>query len=290
MIEGILLALSASVIYGFLGISFEVAGKRKYKVWDVILVKQFTGCVIGLCCAVALGSALADWRLVGLGAIGAIAYVITLAAYLMASREKTIAVNWTIVNLSVVVPISLSVFWFGDSFTWSKLIGVVLTVLSILLIGGIFSRVPSQPGASSRWVLYITLAFLLNGVLVILFRFVPEQESPLFTAYFYGISFLLVLPYKLFADRHWGFTRGLVAVSTAAAATHWSGIMLTIAALALVGRVSSQTGVIVYPITNGLVIPIGAVLGILLLKQHVNRQTGLGVMLGVVALMCLFLP
>lgn len=149
MLGGILLALSAAVIYGFLGISFEVAGKRKYNIWDVILVKQFTGCAIGLVFTVVLGSTLFDWKLLCLGTVGAIAYVITLAAYLMASRDKTIAINWTIVNLSVVVPIFLSVFWFGDSFTLSKLIGILLTILSIVLIGGMFSQRQSRAEAKT---------------------------------------------------------------------------------------------------------------------------------------------
>jgi drug/metabolite transporter (DMT)-like permease len=225
-----------------------------------------------------------------IGAIGAVAYVTTLAAYLVASRDKNIAVNWTIVNLSVVVPIVLSVIWFGDAFTVSKFLGVVLTILSIVLISGPFSRGTAKVSAGSSWVFYISLAFLLNGVLVIIFRFVPQQEGALFTVYFYGISLLLVLPYKAAADRKWRFSRGIVVVSVGGAVTHWSGIMLTIAALAAVGRVSQQTGIIVYPITNGLVIPVGVVLGVLLLKQRVNRRTLIGVGVGVAALVCLFLP
>src|ERR1035438_4858267 len=35
MIEGLALAVSAAVIYGFFGICLEVAGKRHYKIWDV---------------------------------------------------------------------------------------------------------------------------------------------------------------------------------------------------------------------------------------------------------------
>lgn len=289
MITGILLALSAALIYGFLGICFEVAGKRRYPIWDFILVKQLTGFAIGLVCTALLGPFEFDWRLVGLGAIGAVAYVTTLAAYLAASRDKSIAVNWTIVNLSVVVPICLSVVWFGDDFTIGKGFGVLLTILSILLIGG---AMPGRSGThvgSSKWMFYITVAFLLNGVLVVLFRFVSQGDSALFTAYFYGISFLLVLPYKLMVDRQIKFTTGLIGVSIGGAATHWSGIMLTIAALAMVGRVSDQTGVIVYPITNGLVIPIGAILGVILLRQRINRRAALGVVVGVGGLVCLFM-
>lgn len=288
MIEGILLALAAAVVYGFLGVAFEVAGKRKYKIWDVILVKQLAGFLIGLLCTVALRVPFLDLRLLKLGLIGALAYVVTLSAYLVASREKTIATNWTIVNLSVVVPILLSVVWFGDAFTLMKALGGILTIVSIVIIGGASGSGASQEKTSYHWVAYITLAFLLNGVLVILFRFVPPGEGTAFTMYFYGISVLLVVPYKLLVDRTWSPPKGLISISVAGAVTHWSGIMLTIAALARVSQVSKQTGVIVYPITNGLVIPIGVILGVILLKQHLNRRTGIGVAVGVVALVCLF--
>lgn len=290
MIEGLLLALAAAFVYGFLGISFEIAGKRLYKVWDVILVKQSTGFLIGIVCTIALHVPLLDRRLMWLGAIGAASYVLTLSAYLMASRERNIASNWTIVNLSVAMPILISVVFFGDAFTASKSVGVVLTLLSIILIGRTSSNKAGKMWRGSRWLIYITIAFLLNGVLVILFRFVPPGREALFTVYFYGISVIFVFFYKAIFDRTAQFNRGLVGVSVMGAVTHWSGIMLTMSALALVAKVSNQTGVIVYPITNGLVIPIGVFLGALLLKQHIDRRVGLGVGIGVVALICLFLP
>ncbi len=289
MVVGILLAFSAAVIYGVLGVTFELAGKRKYRVWDFILAKQFVGFCIGICCTVFLGISVFDVRLFALGLIGAVAYVLTLAFYLVASREKNIATNWTIVNLSVVVPIFASVVWFHDVFSFLKGAGIVLTIFSILVIGGASAKASGKETSSSHWMVHIGMAFLLNGVLVVLFRFVPEREGPLFTVYFYGISFLLIIPYKLIADRRWRFERGLLAVSAAGAVTHWSGMMLTIAALAHVGQVSKQAGVIVYPITNGLVIPIGVILGSILLRQSITRRTAFGVGVGIVALICLFI-
>jgi drug/metabolite transporter (DMT)-like permease len=290
MIEGLALAVSAAVIYGFFGICLEVAGKRHYKIWDVILVKQFAGFCIGLVCTAFLRIPFLDWHLFGLGLIGAVAYVVTLHAYLVASREKDVATNWTIVNLSVVLPILMSVVFFGDAFTLIKIFGVVCTVISIAVIGGASHHATSSRKSSVRWVMSITLAFLLNGILAVLFRFVPEHKGTLFTAYFYGLSWVLVMPMKLLMNREWKPAKGLVWVSTASAITHWSGMMLTIAALAEVGKTSTQTGVIVYPITNGLVIPVGVILGVLLLKQHVNLKTGIGVGIGVAALICLFYP
>lgn len=292
MTQGILLALLAATIYGFLGISFELAAKRHYPVWDVIVYKQLTGFVIGLVCAIWMGLPLFHPRLVGLGLVGAVAYVVTLAAYLTASRERDIAANWTIVNLSVVVPILISIFWFKDAFTLMKALGVGFTLASIVLIGG--GGDPKKANVhlvgGSRWFRFILIAFLLNGVLVILFRFVPEGLSALFTVYFYGISFLLVLPYKIVRRTALLPGRDLYLVSALGAITHWSGIMLTMAALAAVGHVSAQAGVIVYPITNGLVIPVGVLLGAWLLKQHLHVRTALGVGMGMAALALLFLP
>lgn len=288
MIQGILLALLAAGIYGFLGISFEVAGKRQYKVWDFIAAKQLIGFAIGIGATAWLGLPILDWRLLMLGVIGALSYIITLAAYLVASRDRDIAANWTILNLSVALPILVSVVWFKDAFTPAKAVGALLTLVSIVVIGGGFRGVALKAG--SRWLRFITVAFLFNGVLVILFRFVPEGYSALFTAYFYGLSFLMVLPYKLLRDRRWAGQKGLVGIAAAGAVTHWSGIMLTMAALAQVGHASTQAGVIVYPITNGLVIPVGVILGVLVLKQKISARTAMGVAVGVAALVCLFLP
>ena len=287
MVQGIVLALLAALVYGFLGISFEVAGKRRYNVWDVILYKQTFGLLLGLG-VWALGDvAFFNSKLVWLGLIGALSYIAGLAAYLTASRERNIAANWTIVNLSVVIPILVSVVWFHDVFTFVKGIGVLFTLLSVVAIGGGFQGV--QAGAS-RWLRAIAIAFFFNCWLVILFRFVPPGSEALFTVYFHGLSIPILVGYKLVKEPEWQAPRALVGVSLLAAVTHWGGIMLTMLALVQVGRVSPQAGVVVYPITNGLVIPVGVLLGLLLLKQKIQFRTGLGVAFGMAGLIFLFLP
>lgn len=287
MIQGILLALLAALVYGFLGISFEVAGKRRYNVWDVILYKQAFGLVIGLGVWVFGNVPFYDARLIWLGLIGALSYIAGLAAYLTASRERDIAANWTIVNLSVVLPILVSVVWFGDAFTLVKGMGVLFTLLSVIAIGGGFQGVEA---GGSRWLRAIAVAFFFNSWLVILFRFVPAGSEALFTVYFHSLSIPFLAAYKLWKEPKWHVPGALASVSLLAAVTHWGGIMLTMLALVQVGRVSAQAGVIVYPITNGLVIPVGVLLGLLLLKQKIRLRTGIGVAFGMAGLICFFLP
>jgi len=286
MTTGVLLALAAALVYGFLALSYELAAKRHYPTWHVILYMQFIGLLIGLAVTLFLHLPLYNLRLLGMGLIGAVTFVGGVACYLQASREREIAANWTIVNLSVVLPILFSVWWFKDNFNLAKGLGVFFTLAAIIVIGGGFQRDPAAE-RSSRWLTYIVLAFFLNAWLAVLLRFVPPGRGPVFTAYLYGIGFLLVLGYTLAREPRRLPDGALFAVSAAAAVTHWSGLMLTMAALVTVGRVSSQAGLIVYPITNGLVIPVAVVLGTLLLKQKIGFRSGIGVALGVVAMLLL---
>jgi drug/metabolite transporter (DMT)-like permease len=288
MTLGIALALLAAFVYGFLGISFEIAGKRHYDIWNVMLYKQVTGFLIGIMFTVMTQGPLFHPRVLWLGLLGATTYVITMSAYLVASRQRDIAANWTIVNLSVMLPILISIVWFKDAFTATKAFGTVATLASIVAIGGGLAGI-GEATANAKWIRYIAIAFLFNGWLAVLFRFVPEGYSGLFTVYFYGWSIPLVLAVKLIQGTDWKVEKGMLPVSVLGAATHWTGIMLTMAALSQVGRVSTQAGVIVYPITNGLVIPVGVLLGVILLKQSIGKRTAVGVVLGMAALALLSL-
>ena len=284
MIDGVLLAVSAALIYGFLGLAFEISAKRNYPNWDYMFFKQLFGTLLGLACTLWLHLPFYRPELLWMALVGAVCYLATLWAYLTASRERDIAANWTILNLSVALPVLFSVFWFGDRFTALKVIGFGLTLMAIVLIGGLGTgRLP----VSGRWTGWITVAFALNGWFVVLLRFVPAGYGPLFTFYFYGLSTLFAAIYKVAARERWSAPKGIYAVAALGAGSHWSGIMLTILALAAISRVSPQTGLIVYPITNGLPIVAGVIVGRLVLKQTVSRRTAWGIACGSVAMVFL---
>lgn len=288
MIVGILLALLAALIYGFLGVSFEAAAKRNYAAWDFIFWKQLCGAVMIFAIVAAMRTPMWEPNVLILAVIGAVSYVLTCACYLTASRERDIAANWTILNLSVLVPLGVSIVWFGDKFTTLKAAGAALTVVAIVLVGGKANlRGMAQ---ASRWQVFILGAFLLNGVLATLFRWVPEGKSFLFVADFYAVSCLLALPFKLRLTPADAPKRGRFGWALCGAASHCAGMLLTMAALTAVAKVSRQPGVIVYPITNGFVIPLGVVLGALILRQMIDGRRKLGVAVGMAGIVLLSLP
>lgn len=282
------IALLAACIYGFLGICFQIAGERRMNILNFLFYKQLLGFIFGIVLSLYLGLTLFQPRMFFLGAVAAASYLITSVAYLKATREREIAASWTVLNLSVALPITSSVLWFGDPFTSVKAVGVILTLLSILFIGGGLTAA-SWKNVNTVWLKWILVAFLFNGWMAVLFRFVPGREGPLFTTYFYGLSFVLIGILYLFKRQFPPLDKALFWVSAGGAVTHWSGIVLTIFALNLMARVSSSPGVVIYPITNGLVIPVGVILGIILLKERPSMNTTTGVMLGMAALVLFFL-
>jgi drug/metabolite transporter (DMT)-like permease len=284
MIQGIVLAVLAATIYGFLGLAFEVAAKRGYPNWDFILYKQCFGTLLGLVVTLALRLPLLEPRVMLLALLGAVFYVVTCFAYLTASREREIAANWTILNLSVIVPVLISIIQFHDKFSYSKMLGVGFTLGAIILIGGFGS---GRITFSRQWVFWIAVAFLLNGWFVILLRFVPEKLGALFTFYFYGLSAVLALLYKAARRQRFSHPQGIYRVAAYGAAAHWSGIMLTMIALYFVGRANGQAGLVVYPITNGLTIVTGVGIGSLFLHQKITTRERWGMTCGVVAMVFL---
>ena len=94
---------------------------------------------------------------------------------------------------------------------------------------------------------------MLNGVSVMLFRFVPREFSSLYICFFFGLSSLGLLAYRLATRRSVFYkSNGLYVVSALSAISQCVGIVLTILALDIAAKSSSQAGLIVFPITNGL--------------------------------------
>lgn len=280
MTEGMVFALTAAVLYGVLGVTYEFAAKRGYPVAVFIVWVQLWGAAIGLLLVLIGRMSFFNLRILEVSLLGLSCYLVGLWAYLLASRERTIAVNWTALNLSVAIPILGSVLWFHDAFTLSKVLGILLTLGAIVLVGELGVK---GSGYTQRWLGYILIAVTLNGVSVMLFRFVPRGFASLYICYFFGLSSFVLLAYRLATKRPIFFKTELYAVSALSAVSQCVGIVLTILALNIAAKSSGQAGLIVFPITNGLPIPIGVAMGSLLLKQRLNRRVGWGVALACLA-------
>src|SRR3984957_4569507 len=286
MFKGLLLASVATVASGFLGVVYEMTGKKRYNIFEFMVYIQGFGLLFGLALNLALRLPLLDKRIFLLACMGSVTYIIPLVTYLKAARERDIGANWSILHLSVALPVIFSIFYFHDRFTTLKGIGLALVAVSVVVIGGVSKKRVAEK-LSLGWALYISIAFLMNGWAAVIFRFVPKKSAPLFTVYFYALTFLAVLVRKIFV-RGWP-PSALVLTGLAGAASQWTGTVMTILSLDIVSKVNPQAGLIVYPIANGLGTPVGVLLGALLLHQHISGRAWFGIACGLAALLCLTL-
>ncbi len=286
MVSGLLIALAAAVANGFLAVVYEIGGKKKYNVFEFVLYMQGIGFTFGLALSLKRGLPLFNPAMISLGLITSVLYIVAVSSYLMATRERNIGASWTVLNLSLALPVAVSLIYFRDKLDLAKGLGFLGVVAAMTVIGsGSEAEGATRGGLNSRWAWWIMLAFATNGCTLTIFRFVPATSAPLFTLYFFGLSSLIVLFRKLFIRS--APPPGLLWLCLAGAASMWTGISLTILALSIVGHVSSNAGVVVYPISNGLAIPIGVLLGSLLLRQQISRRAWIGVALGAFSLICL---
>jgi drug/metabolite transporter (DMT)-like permease len=286
LLKGLLLAGVATIASGFLGVVYEMIAKKRYNIFEFMIYIQGFGLVFGLALTLALRLPLLNSKIFYLACIGSVTYLITLTAYLKAARERDIGANWSILHLSVTVPVIFSLVYFHDRFTTLKGIGLALVVISVIVIGGRGKKSLGEK-LSLSWVTFIFIAFLMNGWAAVIFRFVPKRFAALFTLYFYSITFVAVLTRKIFV-RGWP-SSGLMLAGLGGAAAQWLGVMMTILSLDIVSKVNPQAGLIVYPIANGLGTPVGVLLGALLLHQHITIRAWFGIACGLAALLCLTL-
>jgi drug/metabolite transporter (DMT)-like permease len=187
MTQGILFALAAAFLYGVLGVMYELAAKRNYESLLFILWVQCWGTIIGLFLVLLRKVPLFSPRILEISLLGTSCYLMGLWSYLTASRERNIAANWTVLNLSVAVPITASVLWFHDTLTFSKVVGILFTLAAVVLVGEIGVK---RIEYTRKWLRYILIALLLNGISITLFRFIPKALADLYILYLFGLSTL----------------------------------------------------------------------------------------------------
>lgn len=115
---------------------------------------------------------------------------VSLFLILAISAQKIgVAVTTTANKISVVIPVLFGILILGESYSWQKIIGVVLAIISILFVTG----GDGQTKLNWRNFLLPLLLFIGGGIIdtslgVIQTRFVPESEASWFTITLFWIS------------------------------------------------------------------------------------------------------
>jgi drug/metabolite transporter (DMT)-like permease len=294
---GYLLLLAALVGFGMLGIFHKVADHPGCRPKMIALSLLGGGGILTLLYAAlfdpkGLHVPIEAWSI---GALGGAFAGLALLLFQTGLRYGKISTSWLIINLSMSVPIALSLFLFGEQPNLTKGLGVLLVFAAILMMWW-DKRIDLEKSGTdlaeagraskSKWLPLMLLAFFCNGLGASSQKLLVEAGAGAYTWQFYialyGAGFLLM---SLLSVRREGFpNRREVATGLVMAVSSVAGnVSLT---LALAHHVP---GSIAFPVGNGGSLTLVVLAGVLFFHEKVHRVGVAGIVCGISAILVLLL-
>jgi drug/metabolite transporter (DMT)-like permease len=289
---GYLFAVLAMLSIGILGILSKLADSKGCTPLNTTLV-LFGGSTVfmGLYVSLIQNESLRPPRIVGGTALffGALA-VLAFWVFLYGLQFGKITTSWIFMNLSAVVPATLSAVIYREKISLLKALVLSLVVLSIFLLWKDkqieSEEIATQTDVPARanvkiWITAMLCAFLLNGVCpfglrILAGRGLAHQYTPVYLVYWYLAGFAFGLIGLIKGRRRLSLANLIIGLMMAVASVGGQFFM----GLALSNRVS---GSVVYMLGMGASMCVVVLGGVLFFGERVGTYAKLGIVVGLVA-------
>ena len=201
----------------------------------------------------------------------------------------SMALSSIITNMSLLLPLLYSVLLLGESFTLFHLIGGSLFVCTFVLSA---SGSKQKNGGGPLWLLFVSLAFLSNGMNAVVTKYyvlnavVPQNNTFMAITYFtaslgFLTTFFLRQKREPLPKKSGGYFARLLSISALSATGSFGGnLLLTY----LSGRVD---GALLYPCINGGLCLLLTVTSCLLFRERMTLKKAVAIALGCSAIVIL---
>lgn len=204
-------------------------------------------------------------------------------SYIKAMSYGNVSLTVLIVNLSMIIPVSVSVLAFDEQLTVTKVLGFLLIVITL------FMSVDKKGKSENlkKWILPVMLAFLINGALSVLQQIfgktVWQNEKSAFTAWSYIIATVLSLIMYLFMKLKGKNTTFKVKPRVLGIGM-CIGAILGVFQFLYTGAVTTIDGLLLFPVYNGGTLILSSVAGVVLLKDKLTVKQIIGILTGIVGI------
>lgn len=279
----IVYAILAGFFFALMGLGYKIAEQKKCRPVIFSFVFSLTGGVISL---IVSFSEITSWNDPGLWMLGiSMGIFLTLALLLIleANRIGPASVSWTILNLSLLVPILISPIFFHDPVLFIDPFIVLFFVIMLMLFArGMRNSGPAARSTNKRHIMLLIIVFVANGLFITgnklkFILFGDANTAGLATiAYFVTASIVLTIalkrnynPLARPTEIKVGILVGIFSVT---------GTLFFIKAMSLPATV-------VYPLAQGISLLGGVVLTTLIYREQLNKLMILGFGVGLLVLM-----
>ncbi len=227
------------------------------------------------------------------GLAGGIAIMLARLSLLRAFTLGSTSLSWTIHNLSVAIPISASIFLFGEDPTRWQVAGLVTVPLSIMVIRektkNLYTdkkNLTFKEAIRTSWLSLILICFLFEGCLGICFKLIKEwglQNSGNFFILIYNLAAFLICLIVILQSKQFP-TKKDFFYGTA------SGICIGVSSYFWVRIIVSMPGIIFFPIATIGGILVMTLCSYLIWNEKINRRQKWGLILALISILLVSIP
>jgi len=228
-----------------------------------------------------------------IGSVGGGLSAVAIFTFQTGLKFGKISTSWLVLNLSMSLPILLSLCFFGEKLNWIKVTGIALVLSAIVMMwcdkkndlekAGIQVD-GALAGHHTKWLLLMILAFFANGLSAATIKVLVQAGLKDYTWQFYTIlywmAFILTAAFSMLA-RNFPHRREIATGFVMAIGSVAGNVLIT---LALGHGVEAA---VAFPVGNGGSLTLVVLAGILFFKERVHPIGRFGIVCGIAAILLL---
>lgn len=265
-----------------------------FKLFDVLKVDTFQAIVVNYSVAFTIGYTYSDVK-IGINEIpqqdwfyGALLlgflFITIFNVMAVTAQRNGLSVASVSGRMAVVIPILFGIVAYSETVTFIKVVGIVLALISVYLASVKSNQ--TKRIAGSALLLPIVL-FLGSGAIDTVLKytelnFVPTENVSIFSAYLFGIAFILgilVLAYQIFVTGKQFEFKSIIG-GLALGIPNYFSIEFLIRAL----KIENMESSVLFTINNVSIVLLTTLFGLFLFKEKLERKNWIGVLLAVISI------
>ncbi|MEX0721306.1 MAG: EamA family transporter [Balneolaceae bacterium] len=221
------------------------------------------------------------WIYISVFILGVI-FIANMVAYSRSIHRVGMGVSIAAMRMSLIFPIAVSLFVFGESIEWFRYGGILLALAALILMLPKIEKT-NIPGIQDAWLpllIFLMTGMADTGMKVYERLFVHQISENLFLSGIFLISFLVGLAI-LFRRKELHFSRIEIGYGIVI------GIVNLYASVFLIYALKLMPGSVVFPLVNVTLVVLGTIIGIFAWKDQPTNKQWTGLCIAIISIILL---
>ena len=282
----LILSIFVSVLFG---ISFKIIAVKNINAFQAIIVNYVVAGSLGFVTTKSNVTPLnifeQSWIYVAIG-LG-IVFISSLFVIAETTAKSGISVAQVANRMSVVVPISIAVIFYGDILSLAKIIGILLAIVAVYLVS---HKEDKQNVSQKFWWLFPVIIFICSGIIDSSINYaqrylLKEDDFDAFLSTIFATAFVfgfIVLLYQLIIKKE-KFQGKAIPAGIILGTINFGTMYFIISAL--------NTNILepsaLFPINNLSILTISTLISVVVFKERLSPKNWLGIGLSLLAILIL---